>query len=219
MPSHLSTLHPVSLQSPSLALRRVGDCLLILRRRCQGFTLNLLTRWLHSGLNSGPVPNAAPPPAGPVPEVQQRAFSQPPPTGKSVRFNQSSPSSLSGSKPYNKTPTGHHPRGVPVHDPMGTTSAPSVNDRHRPHPQRRRRASDNDINRIPSPTSSDETIDLPDRFDKYGRRKPEKGDDPLADQLEEFLNGNGLAGRFLDRLTGALEGVDGDSGRRRHRRT
>lgn len=56
--------------------------------------------------------------------------------------------------------------------------------------------------------ASDETIDLPPRFDEYGRRK---GEDPMADKLEDFLHGRGTAGRMFERITGDLF----SSGRRR----
>jgi len=49
--------------------------------------------------------------------------------------------------------------------------------------------------------SSGETIDLPPRFDELGRRK---GDDPLADQLEDMLSGRGTAGKLFSRLAGSL---------------
>jgi hypothetical protein len=57
-----------------------------------------------------------------------------------------------------------------------------------------------------SPTDSDETIFLPDRFDKYGRKKPEKGEDLLADKLEELLSGKGSAGQLLKGLFGESSG-------------
>lgn len=73
--------------------------------------------------------------------------------------------------------------------------------------------------RSPSPTPSDATVDLPPRFDQYGRRRPEKGEDPLADTLEDILNGNGPAGKLFNKFTGALGLSDGgDSDRARRRR-
>jgi hypothetical protein len=44
----------------------------------------------------------------------------------------------------------------------------------------------------PSSVSSGDTIELPPRFDEHGRRK---GDDPVADRLEEVLNGIFSSGR------------------------
>ena len=54
-----------------------------------------------------------------------------------------------------------------------------------------------------SPTSSDSTIELPERFDEQGHRRPERGenDDPIASLIETFLDG-----------TGFLNGDDGGEG-------
>ena len=79
--------------------------------------------------------------------------------------------------------------------------------RHRRHHRRAR--SRDDVSRTPSPTPSDPTIDLPDRFDQYGRKKPEKGDDPLADKIEELFSGKGRGGKWLSKLMG--EDDDGDN--------
>jgi hypothetical protein len=49
-------------------------------------------------------------------------------------------------------------------------------------------------------------VELPERFDKYGRKKPEPGEDVLADKLEAFLAKKGAArklfGNFADGLRG-----------------
>lgn len=98
------------------------------------------------------------------------------------------------------------------------SSSFAANDSPRSH---RRRASQNDLFRSPSPTPSDATIDMPERFDQYGRRKPERGEDPLADTIDDLFRGNGAVGKFLENLTGALgggSGENGDGGRRRRRR-
>jgi hypothetical protein len=62
-----------------------------------------------------------------------------------------------------------------------------------------------DRNATTSP-ASDVTVELPERFDKYGRKKPEPGEDVLADKLEAFLAGKGAArklfGNFADGLLG-----------------
>lgn len=81
-----------------------------------------------------------------------------------------------------------------------------------------------DRNATASP-ASDATVELPERFDKYGRRKTEPGEDFLADKLEEFLNGKGAArklfGNFADGLLGGTRGgsgsgeASGSSGRRK----
>lgn len=72
--------------------------------------------------------------------------------------------------------------------------------------------------RSPSPTLSDATVDLPPRFDQHGRRRPEKGDDPLADALEDMLSGKGPAGKLFNKFTGALGVSDGDDQARRRRK-
>jgi len=64
---------------------------------------------------------------------------------------------------------------------------------------------------------SDSTEDLPPRFDGRGNPVAQRGDDPLADKVEDMLSGKGTAGGFLKRLTGDLFGGD-DDGRRRRRR-
>lgn len=59
---------------------------------------------------------------------------------------------------------------------------------------------------------SGETVVLPDRFDRDGRKKPERGDDPVAEKLEEILQGKGRMGRLLQRFTDLGGGAE--SGRR-----
>jgi hypothetical protein len=80
-----------------------------------------------------------------------------------------------------------------------------------------------DRNATASP-ASDATVDLPERFDKYGRKKPESGEDLLADKLEAFLAGKGatrvLFGNFADGLLGGSRSGSGSgeangNGRRR----
>ena len=67
---------------------------------------------------------------------------------------------------------------------------------------------------------SDETEYLPDRFDRDGRKKPERGDDPLADKIEDFLGGKGSAGKLFKNITeGFLGGGDKDRDRDRRRRS
>ncbi|KAK1050734.1 hypothetical protein LTR74_016958 [Friedmanniomyces endolithicus] len=65
---------------------------------------------------------------------------------------------------------------------------------------------------------SDNTVELPERFDEQGNRKPDG--DPLADGITRFLGGTGFAD-LLGRLGGGGGGDEEDtgrSGRRRHRR-
>lgn len=76
------------------------------------------------------------------------------------------------------------------------------------------------MTRSPSPTLSDTTVDLPPRFDQHGHRRPEKGDDPLADALEDMLSGKGPAGRLFSKFTGGAMSMSDNSdeqGRRRKR--
>lgn len=160
--------------------------------------------------------------------VQPRALSQPPPVTKTVRFDPAV--SFSSPSPSSPSDSRDSEGGVSIRDYRsgeGAVSPPynssfSNNDRSsRQNHHHRRRASQSDAPlRSPSPTSSDATVDLPPRFDKYGRRRPEKGDDPLADTLEDILNGEGPAGRIFSKFAGALglsDGGDGDGDRDRDR--
>lgn len=70
--------------------------------------------------------------------------------------------------------------------------------------------------RSPGSDSSGETIELPSRFYADGRRRPERGEDPLAQALEGLFSGHGSAGKVLKRLTEDLfMGLDTQSGSRR----
>lgn len=60
-----------------------------------------------------------------------------------------------------------------------------------------------------SPAPSDETIDLPERFDKQGRKKPELGDDPVADRLDNILAGKGATGKLFGNFVDGLFGPEG----------
>lgn len=60
--------------------------------------------------------------------------------------------------------------------------------------------------------SSDTEI-LPDRFDNEGKKLPERGEDPLADKLQDILRGRGAAGKFFSRFAGDLLGSGSSSGR------
>ena len=53
-----------------------------------------------------------------------------------------------------------------------------------------------------SPAGSDATINLPDRFDKDGRRKPERGDDAFADIVQDVLAPDGPAPKFIKKFLG-----------------
>ena len=75
---------------------------------------------------------------------------------------------------------------------------------HRRDDHRRRDRDHDRRRRDPSPTQSDTTVDLPERFDKHGRRKQERAEapsDPIADKIEEFLSGKGSAGKLFKNIT------------------
>lgn len=74
--------------------------------------------------------------------------------------------------------------------------------RHRRHSTPNASSSRSAPEPIASPTPSNETIDLPDRFDKDGRRKPVKGEDPLADAFDDLVSGKGPAAKALKGLFG-----------------
>ena len=63
-----------------------------------------------------------------------------------------------------------------------------------------------------SDNGSGETEVLPDRFDKEGSKLPERGNDPLADKLQDILQGRGRAGRLFSRFAGDLTGSSSSSG-------
>lgn len=177
--------------------------------------------------------------------IQPRSSSQPPPGGKSVHFNPvissssspSHPKDLEGSISPSYSSSGQNSSSSPSfsstnyddddddHD-HNPSSPPNHHHQHQHH--HGRHASQNDdtttMHSPPSPTLSDTTVDLPPRFDQHGRRRPEKGDDPLADALEDMLSGKGAAGRLFSKFTGGGLGVgagagrEEDQGRRRKKR-
>lgn len=59
-------------------------------------------------------------------------------------------------------------------------------------------------NASPESASSDATIELPARFDSRGRKVPERGDDTVADKLEDIMNGKGLTGGLLQMMEGEI---------------
>lgn len=61
---------------------------------------------------------------------------------------------------------------------------------------------------------SGETVELPPRFHQDGRRKPERGDDPLSDKLNDIFAGKGTLGKVFHKFAGKLSGSSG-KGRRR----
>lgn len=66
-----------------------------------------------------------------------------------------------------------------------------------------------DPNRAVSPADSDATVELPARFDDKGKKKAESGDDPMADRIDEILQGKGTAGKLFGNFVGGLFGPDG----------
>lgn len=171
------------------------------------------------GLNTPRVPGSA--------VSQPRASSQPPPATKSVQFDLDSDSSVSSlaspsspneirkSRPRSGGGETHqHSTKDSTNFPSATNDSPRSRRRHHD----RRRASQTDILRSPSPAHSDTTIDMPERFDQYGRRKPERGEDPLADTIEDLLSGKGAAGKLLGKLTGVFGGGNDDKDGRRGRK-
>ena len=178
-------------------LRRVGD----LHSALASLKFRILTL-VRPGLNTS---------RGPSPRAHERATSQPAPN-KSVQFDFDQTSS-NGSPDRNRHRRRHNARD----DYDSYDSESSIDHGYRSNQRSRRHR---DEPRTPSPAPSDETIELPARFDEHGRRKPEKGDDPIADKIEEFLAGKGSAGKLFKNLTDGLLGGGGakESGRDRRRR-
>lgn len=117
----------------------------------------------------------------------------------------------------------HHPISETESDPERSSRRrkqrrrhPDDPPSHRSHRSSRDHASVYD--RPSSPAGSDATVELPDRFDEEGRKKPERGEDVVADILEDFLSGKGLGGKYINRIFGGTDDdAEGSSGRRRRR--
>ena len=168
------------------------------------FKMKLLTMCVL-GLNTprGPSPLRTPP----------RASSQPAPSVKSVQFDDSVPDTPEQIR--------HRRRRSSRNDDYDSyDSEGSISDRHHRRSKRSNgHRSRHDDSRTPSPANSDGTIDLPPRFDPSGRKKPERGEDPISDKIEEFLSGKGSAGKIFKSLTdGLLGGGNGDSEKESRRR-
>lgn len=164
------------------------------------------------------------PPSTAAPTTQQPRASSQPPTSKSVHFDPVSSSSPGPRNLGDSNKRGHPsddggPHHNDINEQHSSSSSSSNNNRPSRDSHHRRRASQNDIERSPSPAPSDATIDLPPRFDKYGRPRPERGDDSLADTLEDLFSGKGPAGKLFSKFTDVL-GLDdnGSGGGRRRRR-
>ena len=122
-------------------------------------------------------------------------------------------------------------RRYPTHHPISETeSAPEKSTRRRKHrrrhpdnpspnrPHRSSRKHPSAYDPPPSPTESDVTVELPERFDKEGRKKPERGEDVVADLLEDFLSGKGPGGKYFNKIFGGTDDdAEGSSDRRRRR--
>ena len=153
------------------------------------------------------------PPRAPSPSALHRASSTPAPHNKSVQFASDTSSEESPNRHRRRR------RRSAKAESYGTSDSDRSSDDGR-HRRNKRSGGRSHVQREPSPAQSDETIDLPERFDEHGRLKPERGEDPIADKIEDFLAGKGSAGKLFKNLTDGLLGggskeKDRDDGRRR----
>ena len=145
-------------------------------------------------------------PRGPSPlRTPPRASSQPAPSAKSVQFDDSVPATPEQIRNRRRRSSRNEDHG-------SYDSESSMDDRrHRRSKRSSGHRGRQDDSRTPSPAHSDETIDLPARFDPSGRKKPERGEDLISDKIEDFLSGKGSAGKLFKSLTdGILGGGNGD---------
>lgn len=68
--------------------------------------------------------------------------------------------------------------------------------------------------RSPRDSDSEDTVELPRRFDEHGNRKPESKGDELAERLQDLLAGRASAGSFFKGIAGSLM-EEGDREERR----
>ena len=68
--------------------------------------------------------------------------------------------------------------------------------------------------RPPHDSDSEDTVDLPRRFDEHGNRKPESMGDELAERLQDLLTGRASAGSFFKSIAGSLRDEGEGEGRR-----
>lgn len=148
---------------------------------------------------------------------QPRASSQPPPVSKSVQFDLNPQSFSSDSlgpvptSPENPPKSRRKPSDFGPRSNLNSnhnrfyTPAPTENSRSRLYNDRHNVAHTS-TSRSPSPATSDVTLDLPLRFDKYGRPIVQTGEGSLADAVEGLLAGTGIAGTFLGKLAAGLGG-------------
>lgn len=91
-----------------------------------------------------------------------------------------------------------------------------ANDRRRPRRNRDRGAKPSRRRNVsPGSNNSDQTVELPARFDPDGKKMPERGEDPMADKIQDLLGGKGLAGGLFKRLTSEFMGDKKSGGRRK----
>lgn len=130
--------------------------------------------------------------------------SQPAATSKSVQFALDDPKHSPVDRPRRsrRDRRGHDSDNDSSHD--GHRSARHQSDRRQRPPRQ--------DSRTPSPAPSDETVDLPERFDEEGRPKPETDENPLSDTIQEFLGGKGSVGKMFLTLTDGLIGSNGGGG-------
>lgn len=75
------------------------------------------------------------------------------------------------------------------------------------HRRSRRKDRESQQARSDSPAQSDSTIDLPERFDRDGRPRPQaKNDDSIADKIEDLLAGKTTPGKLFKGLAANLLG-------------
>lgn len=108
-------------------------------------------------------------------------------------------------------PLSHSAHGVDGPSSLPTNDAPPHRRRrssNRGHGDKREAGRDNGgvagVDARPPTAESDETEELPPRFDDDGRRKPERGEDPLADKLQDMLAGKVSAGGVFRKLAGDI---------------
>lgn len=53
-------------------------------------------------------------------------------------------------------------------------------------------------------SDSEDTVELPRRFDEHGNRKPDSMGDELAERLQDLLSGRASAGSFFKSIAGSL---------------
>ena len=129
-------------------------------------------------------------------------------------------SSFSDNPSTTHSSSSHSHRHRHSQDDPSNTSRHKHSHSHRQPPSNPNSSANTLVNsaRSPSPTESDATVDLPERFNKNGERIPEKGEDPIKDVVDGLLGGKGL-GKFVKGFLGGDDDPLGEGGRRRrHRR-